>query len=122
MGLACVAALACVRPAWADDAPQAAQADSPWKISIGPGMYIAPEYPGARHLKVYPFPSLDISYRDRIFSQGPDVLGVNVFRGENYHVGASLSFDFQSRNVSDDPHLRGLGNVDDGRTPHGAAA
>ncbi|MBN3808943.1 MipA/OmpV family protein [Paraburkholderia sp. Ac-20347] len=122
LGLACVIALACARPAHAaDDATtstpsssSSTQADSPWKISIGPGMYLAPQYPGARHMKVYPFPSLDISYRDRIFSQGPDVLGVNVFQSENYHVGASLSFDFQSRTASDDPHLRGLGNVDDG--------
>lgn len=89
-------------------------ADSPWKVSIGPGTYIAPQYPGARRLKAYPFPALDISYRDRIFSQGPDVLGVNVISSENYHVGASISFDFQSRKASDDPHLRGLGDVDDG--------
>lgn len=89
-------------------------ADSPWKISIGPGVYLAPQYPGARRLKAYPFPALDISYRDRVFSQGPDVLGVNVISNENYHVGASLSFDFQSRKASDDPHLRGLGDVDDG--------
>ncbi|MDE1138302.1 MipA/OmpV family protein [Paraburkholderia tropica] len=123
LGLACVIALAFAQPARADDdattltstpSSTSTPADSPWKISIGPGMYLAPQYPGARHMKVYPFPSLDISYRDRIFSQGPDVLGVNVFQSENYHVGASLSFDFQSRTASDDPHLHGLGNVDDG--------
>ncbi|NML30136.1 MipA/OmpV family protein [Paraburkholderia antibiotica] len=124
--LASVAALALAPYAWGDDAPaqaptaqpaatsNAARSDSPWKISIGPGFYLAPQYPGARHLKLYPFPSLDISYRDRFFSQGPDVLGVNVIASENYHVGASLSFDFQSRSVSDDSHLHGLGNVDDG--------
>lgn len=114
-GLACVAALTLASYAWADtNTSSPATTDSPWKISIGPGAYFAPEYPGARHMKVYPFPSLDISYRDRFFSQGPDVLGVNVISAENYHVGASLSFDFQSRTVSDDPHLHGLSNVDDG--------
>lgn len=118
--IACVAALALARHAWADDSTAApasgtdTAADSPWKISAGPGVYLAPEYPGARRLKAYPFPALDISYRDRFFSQGPDVLGVNVLSADNYHVGASLSFDFQSRTASDDPHLRGLGNVDDG--------
>jgi MipA family protein len=110
--LACAAAFALAQCAWGDDAT--AQPDSPWKISIGPGFYLAPEYPGARHLKLYPFPSLDISYRDRFFSQGPDVLGVNVIASDHYHVGASLSFDFQSRTVSDDSHLHGLSNVDDG--------
>lgn len=100
--------------AWADDPAAQTQPDSPWKISVGPGVYFAPEYPGASRMKLYPFPALDISYRDRFFSQGPDVLGVNVLSADNYHVGASLSFDFQSRNVADDARLRGLGDVDDG--------
>ncbi|WP_321798734.1 MipA/OmpV family protein [Caballeronia sp. J97] len=121
-GLAAVAVLAFAQHAWAGDgdpmtpspANAPAQPESPWKISIGPGVYVAPAYPGAGRLKAYPFPSLDISYRDRIFSQGMDVLGVNVLSADNYHVGASISFDFQSRDVSDDPRLRGLGNVDVG--------
>ncbi|MBB3259447.1 outer membrane scaffolding protein for murein synthesis (MipA/OmpV family) [Paraburkholderia bannensis] len=123
--LACAAVLAFAQQSRADDnsasnetTAQASNATtpdaSPWKIAIGPGAYFAPQYPGSRHMKVYPFPALDISYRDRIFSQGPDVLGINVLTNENYHLGASLSFDFQSRTASDDPHLRGLGNVDDG--------
>lgn len=124
MALASAALLAFAQRASADDTTTAATTtaatsgttadESPWKIAIGPGAYFAPQYPGSRHMKVYPFPALDISYRDRIFSQGPDVLGINVLTAENYHLGASLSFDFQSRTASDDPHLRGLGNVDDG--------
>lgn len=97
-----------------DSSAASSSAASDWKVAIGPGVYLAPQYPGARRLKAYPFPALDISWRDRIFSQGPDVLGINVLTNENYHVGASLSFDFQSRKASDDPHLRGLGDVDDG--------
>jgi outer membrane scaffolding protein for murein synthesis (MipA/OmpV family) len=117
--LACAAVLAFTQQAHADDASSPGNgsttpAESPWKIAIGPGAYFAPQYPGSSHMKVYAFPALDISYRDRIFSQGPDVLGINVLTSENYHLGASLSFDFQSRTASDDPHLRGLGNVDDG--------
>lgn len=120
-GLAVVATLFVCSGTWAGDdatassaAPDASVAPL-WKVSIGPGAYLAPEFPGARHLKVYPFPSLDIEYDDdRIFSQGPDVLGVNVLHAENYDAGAALSFDFQSRTASDDPHLHGLGNVDDG--------
>ncbi|MGF6297852.1 outer membrane scaffolding protein for murein synthesis (MipA/OmpV family) [Paraburkholderia sp. WC7.3g] len=42
------------------------------------------------------------------------MLGVNVLRGPAYHVGAALSFDFQSRKESDDPHLHGLGDVSGG--------
>ena len=82
-----------------------------WKIAVGPGIFVAPSFPGSAKLKAYPFPALDISYNDRLFSQGPDVLGVNVFRGQNYHVGTSISFDFQSRDTNDDPRLHGLANV-----------
>ncbi|WNC91817.1 MipA/OmpV family protein [Paraburkholderia sp. FT54] len=96
------------------DASAGTAADSKWKIGVGPGLVITPKYPGSRQLSYIPFPALDISYDDRFFSQGPDVLGVNVLRSPAYHLGAALSFDFQSRKESDDPRLHGLGNVDGG--------
>ncbi|SFI02511.1 Outer membrane scaffolding protein for murein synthesis, MipA/OmpV family [Paraburkholderia megapolitana] len=100
-------------PATADTSTTTASTTSPskWKIAFGPGVIVSPAYPGSSKLKVYPFPALDISYDDRFFSQGPDVLGVNVVRDPNYHLGAALSLDFQSRSESDDPRLRGLGDV-----------
>ncbi|KVZ49667.1 hypothetical protein WL18_05110 [Burkholderia ubonensis] len=84
------------------------------KIAFGPGLFVSPRYPGSRDLRVFPYPALDISYDDRIFSQGPDVLGVNVLRGDDYHVGAAITLDFVSRHESDDPRLHGLGNVNAG--------
>jgi MipA family protein len=91
--------------------PADAKSDSDWKVSIGPGLYLFPKFPGSSRLSVLPFPVQDISWRDRVFSQGPDVLGVNVLRGENYHLGMSVSFDFQSRSASDDARLKGLPDV-----------
>jgi len=72
---------------------------------------VFPKYPGSSQIQVLPFPVQDISWKDRVFSQGPDVLGVNALAGENYHAGASLSFDFQSRKSSDDARLKGLPDV-----------
>jgi outer membrane scaffolding protein for murein synthesis (MipA/OmpV family) len=86
-------------------------AADPWKVSIGPALMVSPKYPGSRAFQVLPLPSLDISYDDRIFSQGLDVLGINLLKGPAYHFGTAISFDFQSRNESDDPRLHGLGNV-----------
>ncbi len=91
--------------------PDRTIAANPWKIGIGPGIMVTPAFPGSSSLKVYPLPAQDISWRDRVFSQGPDVLGVNVLRGDNYHIGGSISFDFQSRKSSDDPRLHGLADV-----------
>ena len=82
-----------------------------WKVSIGPALMVSPKYPGSRAFQVLPLPSLDISYDDRIYSQGLDVLGINLLKGPAYHFGTAISFDFQSRNESDDPRLHGLGNV-----------
>jgi outer membrane protein len=104
--------------AFADDqdASVSPAAGDEWKVSVGPGLMLSPRYPGARQLRLLPIPSLDISYDDRIFSQGLDLIGINVLKGKDdaYHVGAALSLDFQSRSESDDPHLHGLGNVDEG--------
>lgn len=96
-----------MRFAYADEP----QAGNDWKISAGPGMYVFPKFPGSSHLQVLPFPAQDISWKDLVFSQGPDVLGINVLHGENYHLGMSVSFDFQSRSSSDDARLRGLPDV-----------
>jgi outer membrane protein len=87
-----------------------------WQVSVGPGPMLPPRYPGARELRLLPIPSLDISSDDRIFSEGPDLIGINVpeGKGDAYHVGAALSLDFQSRSESDDPHLHGSGNVNEG--------
>jgi len=101
-GIACIASAA-----RADEA----QATNDWKISVGPGLYVFPKYPGSSKLQLLPFPMQDISWKERVFSQGPDVLGVNALLGANYHVGASVSFDFQSRSASDDARLKGLPDV-----------
>jgi MipA family protein len=92
-------------------APPASGDDDKWQIALGAGAIVTPKYPGSKSLDVLPYPALDISYDDRFFSQGPDVLGVNALRRDDYHVGAALSFDFQQRRASDDARLKGLGDV-----------
>jgi outer membrane protein len=107
LALAAASAFCTIGTAHADEP----STDSDWKISVGPGLYVFPKFPGSSQLQVLPFLVQDISWKDRLFSQGPDVLGVNVLRGENYHLGMSMSFDFQSRSSSDDARLRGLPDV-----------
>ncbi|TCK42062.1 outer membrane scaffolding protein for murein synthesis (MipA/OmpV family) [Paraburkholderia sp. BL8N3] len=107
-------ASACLASAHAQEPGAEASAHSKWKVSIGPGVMVTPVYPGSQRLELIPLPSLDISYDDRIFSQGLDVLGVNALKGDAYHVGAAVTFDFVSRKESDDARLRGLGNVHSG--------
>jgi MipA family protein len=110
-GIAGALAACCMTSAaQAADAPDT-KAESDWKFAIGPGLYVFPQFPGSSKISVFPLPAQDISWKDTVFSQGPDVLGVNVLHGENYHVGASVSFDFQERKSSDDYRLHGLPNV-----------
>lgn len=37
------------------------QADSDGKISVGPGVYVFPEFPGSSRLQLLPFPVQDIA-------------------------------------------------------------
>lgn len=60
-----LAAVLAFGPAHAADADT--QTNGDWKISIGPGLYVFPEFPGSSRIKVFPLPVQDISWRDRIF-------------------------------------------------------
>ncbi|MGT2491205.1 hypothetical protein ACU4GD_13500 [Cupriavidus basilensis] len=45
---------------------------SNWKISAGPGIYVAPKLPGARDSLIYLIIYQDIDYKGRFFSRGFD--------------------------------------------------
>ena len=63
--------------AWAaPDVPATTAPASNWKISAGPGVYAAPDFPGSRRTLVYPIIYQDIDYGGRFFSRGFDLLGV----------------------------------------------
>jgi outer membrane protein len=107
-----------------DSAQASAQAASPaasaapnaagkpdWTISVGPGIYAAPKYPGSRNTAYYPIIYQDIDYRGRFFSRGFDFLGVYALNNDVWQIGANFQLDPTWRRPSDDARLGGLGYV-----------
>lgn len=96
------------------DAPAEAKPDAPagnWKIAAGPGVYVAPDFPGSRHALVYPIVYQDIDYAGRFFSRGFDFLGAYLLNNDVWQVGADFQLDPTWRRARDDARLNGLGDV-----------
>lgn len=89
-----------------DDAP-----DKSWQVTAGAGVIARPDFPGSNSLEVLPMPVFNVTYGDRWFLNG-DGLGAYLVRRDHSSLTLSLAPDVTQRDVSDSPHLRGLGDVD----------
>ncbi len=95
-------------------AEQAATPSGPaegWTLNAGPGVYVAPRYPGAAKSLAFPVIYQDIDYSGRFFSRGFDFLGVYAINNAVLQAGADLQLDPTWRHASDDARLHGLPNV-----------
>lgn len=97
--------------------PAAAQEPEPvWQIGIGAGAMVQPDYEGSDDYTVKPVPMINISYRDRVFLEGPS-LGANLLNlsgprpGDRLQAGPLLRYQM-GRDQGDNDALRGLGDVD----------
>jgi len=95
----------------------AAQEPEPaWQIGIGAGAMVQPDYEGSDDYEISPLPMINISYRDRIFLDGP-MLGANLLNlegprpGDKLQAGPLLRWQM-GREQDDNDALRGLGDVD----------
>jgi len=98
-------------PAQAQTTAPSAPLD-PWHVAVGPGIYVAPRYPGSSQLLVFPIVYQDIDYRGRFFSRGFDFLGVYAVNNVTVQAGADFQLDPTWRHSSDAPKLARLDNVD----------
>ena len=117
----CALALcAYVAPAFADadlDAQMKGAAvikdDKDWKIALGAGARVAPEYEGADSFDVSPGPYVSVTWRNRIFLNTAQGLGVYARRNRHYRLGASIGYA-AGRDEDEGRLLRGMGDVDPG--------
>jgi len=82
-----------------------------WAITLGGGALVTPKFEGAKRYQGEPSVIVDIRYRDVAFASDGEGIGVNLVHGQNYRAGVALAYDL-GRDQHDDPHLRGLGNID----------
>jgi len=81
-----------------------------WRITLGAGAMLRPDYEGARRYQGEPSFIADIRYRDLAFASDGEGIGVNLLHGPGYRAGIAISYDL-GRDQHDDPHLKGLGNI-----------
>lgn len=96
----------------------AAQEEEPkWRVSLGAGLDYVPKFPGSDGHKILPLPFVAASYGRFFFGAFPGAaslagVGMNLYRDRHWRLGAALSAGLAERKESDDPRLRGLGDVD----------
>ena len=82
-----------------------------WRADLGLAAEVEPVYLGARAMRVYGGPVINIRYRDEAFFSTGEGLGYNFLHASYYRVGISVGYDAGRREADDYAHLRGLGNI-----------
>ncbi|MCS6921406.1 MAG: MipA/OmpV family protein [Elioraea sp.] len=84
-----------------------------WRVSLGAGALLRPDYPGSSDYDVTPIPFLEVVWNDRVFAttrQGAEV-GVFLTRDRAFRSGIALDYAF-GRDQDDNARLKGLGDID----------
>jgi outer membrane protein len=89
----------------------AAAADDQWHVRVGPGLVIAPEYPGSKDQEVLPIPALDVRYRS-FFLDWRRGLGGYVVNDEHRQLGMSVWMR-RGRDGDADSAVAALDDIDD---------
>jgi MipA family protein len=87
-----------------------------WQVAVGPGAVVVPEYEGGRDLRVLPVPAIDVSWRNRIFLNNNDGLGVYAVNNDHFSAGVGLTYGI-GRSEANGRRLRGLGEIKDAPRP-----
>ncbi len=109
--LTCLSATAQVRPADDDDGDH-------WQLAVGAGVISLPKYPGSSARETRALPLLSARY-GRYFVGGvpgtgvPLGAGLDFLEDTHWRLGVVLGPDLRKpRKASDDPRLKGLGDID----------
>lgn len=87
--------------------------DEDYHLSIGPGTYTAPRYPGASNSRTRLFPFIDAEYHDRYYTSASDLFGVYGYKSDTAHAGAAIELDPTRRYSRHDARLGRLPDVKD---------
>lgn len=83
-----------------------------WDIRIGAGARYAPKYEGSDEMKTRALPLIDITWKDLVFLNPRNGLGVHVYDDGGLTVSAGVGYTF-GRDESDSRDLRGMGDIDE---------
>lgn len=99
-------------PALSAQAPRPAAED--WRVKLGGGVMLAPDYEGSDDYAFQAIPDIEINYRDSLILKN-NSLSYNALRAVDpaspWRAGPRLRYGF-GRDQDDNAALRGLGDVD----------
>jgi outer membrane scaffolding protein for murein synthesis (MipA/OmpV family) len=81
-----------------------------WRVTVGAGAMLQPNFEGAKRYEVEPSGILDIRYRDLAFLSDGEGLGINLVHGPGYRAGIAIGYDL-GRDTHEDPRLLHLSHV-----------
>ena len=80
-----------------------------WDVTLGVGPGYAPRFEGAKRYHFVPVPYGVVSVSG-LAALGPDGLSANILHAGGFRAGVVAGYG-NGRDQSDDPHLRGLGDI-----------
>ncbi len=111
--IAAMAAALCIAAA-SNAFAQDADGHWDWKVKVGGGAMLAPDYQGSDDYEFKPIPDIEINYRDALVLKNT-ALSYDAMRaispGSNWKAGPRARYVF-GRDQDDNAALRGLGDVD----------
>lgn len=89
-------------------------AQNDWRVTLGGGVMLAPDYEGSDDYEFKPIPDIEINYRDSVILKN-NSLSYNALRAvdpaSSWRAGPRARYAF-GRDQDDNAALRGLGDVD----------
>jgi len=85
--------------------------ESATNLSIGPGEFLTPSYPGARSSRGFLLPYVDAEYAGRLYTNASDLIGVYAYKTVGDALGAALQYDFTERLDKDDARFHNLRDI-----------
>lgn len=98
--------------------PAAFADEDQWQFTVGAGVVSSPEYPGAADNKTKAVPVIGATYGRYFLGSVPGTgvplgIGAYLYQDPQWRVGVAIGSGLgKAREESDDPRLRGLGNID----------
>lgn len=109
--------------ALADDAKKPEAEDNDWRLTLGVGGMVSPDYEGSDDYEGTPLPLIDLSWKDKVSigTKGGPGIKVNFFEIQGPTPKDKLTFSTKvgyggGRDQDDNDALQGLGDIDGGVT------
>lgn len=106
---------------WADDAKKPEGDNNDWRLTLGIGGMVSPDYEGSDDYEGTPLPLIDLSWKDKVSigTLGGPGIKVNFFEIQGPTPKDKLTFSSSvgyggGRDQDDNDALQGLGDIDSG--------